>query len=45
VERLIKIHDDVENLLPELAKQPVLRGFDAEDKPVLEDRKVAITLW
>jgi len=42
---LIKIHDNVEELLPELAKQPVLRGFNADDKPILEDRKVPITLW
>jgi len=42
---LIKIHDNVEELLPELARQPVLRGFDADDKPILEVRKVAITLW
>lgn len=42
---LIEINDNVEELLPELARQPVLRGFDAEDKPILEDRKVPITFW
>lgn len=42
---LIQIHDNVEELLPELARQPVLRGFDADDKPILEERNVAITLW
>ena len=42
---LININDNVEELLPELARQPVLRGFDAEDKPILEDRNVPITLW
>jgi CubicO group peptidase (beta-lactamase class C family) len=42
---LIKIHDNVEELLPELAKQPVLRGFDTDDKPILEDRNVQITFW
>jgi CubicO group peptidase (beta-lactamase class C family) len=44
VERgLIGFDDDVAELLPELAKQPVLTGFDEEDKPVLEERKNAIT--
>lgn len=42
---LISINENVEELLPELAKLPVLRGFDAEDKPILEDRNVPITLW
>jgi CubicO group peptidase (beta-lactamase class C family) len=42
---LIKINDNVEKWLPEFARQPVLRGFDAEDKPILEDRNVPITLW
>lgn len=45
VERgLIGLEDDVAALLPELAEQPVLRGFDGDDKPILEDRKVPITL-
>lgn len=41
---LWKLDDDVAELLPELAKQPILKGFDADDKPILEPRKTAITL-
>lgn len=41
---LIGLNDDVSQLLPELAEQPILKGFDGEDKPILETRKVAITL-
>lgn len=45
VERgLVGLEDDVATLLPELGEQPVLRGFDGDDKPILEDRKVPITL-
>jgi CubicO group peptidase (beta-lactamase class C family) len=40
---LIGIDDDVGKLLPELARQPVLRGFDNNDLPILEERKVVIT--
>jgi hypothetical protein len=44
VERgLIAFDDDVEELLPELAGQQVLTGYDADDKPVLEKRTVGIT--
>lgn len=41
---LWKLDDDLAELLPELGKQPVLKGFDDADKPILEPRKVAITL-
>ncbi|KAM0712066.1 hypothetical protein Q7P37_011160 [Cladosporium fusiforme] len=41
---LFGIDDDVADVLPELAKQPILKGFDEEDKPILEPRKVTITL-
>jgi len=44
VERgLLAFDDNVEELLPELAGQQVLTGFDADDKPVLEERTVGIT--
>lgn len=43
VERgLIGPDDNVEKLLPELAEQQVLTGFDGEDKPMLEERKAPI---
>ena len=44
VERgLIAFDDDVEELLPELAEQQVLTGFDEDDKPVLVARTEKIT--
>ena len=44
VERgLIAFDDNVEELLPELAGQQVLTGFDGDDKPILEARTEAIT--
>jgi CubicO group peptidase (beta-lactamase class C family) len=45
VERgVIDLDHDVRPLVPELAKMQILRGFDAEDKPILEDNHTAITL-
>lgn len=44
VERgLITFDDNVEELLPELAAQQVLTGFDEDDKPVLVERTEGIT--
>ena len=44
VERgLFGLDDDVAKILPELAKQPILKGFDDDDKPILEERKNTIT--
>lgn len=44
VERgLIAFDDDIAELLPELAEQPVLTGFDEDDKPILEKRRETIT--
>ena len=44
VERgLIALDDSVEELVPELAVQQVLTGFDEADKPVLEARNGPIT--
>lgn len=44
VERgLIAFDDNVEELLPELAAQQVLTGFDGDDKPVLVARTEGIT--
>lgn len=41
---LIGLDDDVAEHLPELAKQPILKGFDDEKKPILVERKNKITL-
>lgn len=41
----IKLHDDVRPLIPELADMQILRGFDSEDRPILEDNTEPITLW
>lgn len=38
------LDDDVSSKLPELTEQPILKGFDADDKPILEQRKNKITL-
>ena len=44
VERgLIAFDDNVEELLPELAGQKVLTGFDEDDKPILVKRTEGIT--
>jgi CubicO group peptidase (beta-lactamase class C family) len=44
VERgLIAFDDNVEKLVPELAEQQVLTGFDGDDKPILEKRTEGIT--
>ena len=44
VERgLIAFDDDVEELLPELAGQQVLTGFDEDEKPILVARTEKIT--
>jgi len=44
VERgLIALDDSVEELVPELAAQQVLTGFDEVEKPVLEARTAPIT--
>lgn len=45
VERgLFGLDDDVASQLPDLAEQPILKGFDENDKPILEKRKNKITL-
>lgn len=41
---LFRLDDDVAKVLPELAQQQVLHGFDENDKPVLTERKNPITL-
>lgn len=41
---LVGLDDDVGEKIPELAKQGILKGFDAEDKPILEERKNPLTL-
>lgn len=45
VERgLFALDDDVTGKLPELGRQKIMKGFDAEDKPILAERKNPITL-
>lgn len=41
---LVGLDDDVGEKIPELAEQAILKGFDGEDKPILEERKNALTL-
>ena len=44
VERgLFGLDDDVAEKLPELAEQPIIQGFDEDDKPILQKRKNTIT--
>ncbi|KAK3719995.1 hypothetical protein LTR37_004118 [Vermiconidia calcicola] len=38
------LDDDVASVLPELAEQQILKGFNEQDEPILEKRKNAITL-
>lgn len=40
----IGLDDDVRPRIPELAKMQILRGFDENDKPILEDNTKSITL-
>lgn len=41
---LIQLDDDVRPLVPELASAQIIRGFDGNDKPILEDNDTPITL-
>jgi CubicO group peptidase (beta-lactamase class C family) len=41
---LFGLDDDVASQLPELAEQPIIKGFDDKDEPILEKRKNPITL-
>ncbi|KAK0825061.1 hypothetical protein LTR73_007348 [Friedmanniomyces endolithicus] len=41
---LFALDDDVCFQLPELARQPILKGFDEHDRPILVERTKAITL-
>ena len=43
-EGLVGLDDDVAGHLPELCEQPILKGFDDDDRPILEKRKNPITL-
>lgn len=36
---LISLDTDVSSFIPDLAAQPILHGFDDNDKPILSDRK------
>lgn len=35
---LISLDSNVEEIIPELAKQPILEGFDDDDKPLIKKR-------
>lgn len=41
---LITLDESVDEKIPELAKQGILKGFDGEGKPMLEEKKNALTL-
>jgi CubicO group peptidase (beta-lactamase class C family) len=41
---LISLETDIAPYLPELAAQPILHGFDENDKPILTERKNTIKL-
>lgn len=40
----VGLDDDVRPRVPELSQMQILRGFDAEDSPILEDNVKPITL-
>ena len=40
----ITLEDDVAAVLPELASQEILTGFDEDNKPLLKKRQNTITL-
>lgn len=41
---ILELNEDVTPYLPVLASQPILAGFDADDKPILKERTKPITL-
>lgn len=41
---LVQLDDDIRPLVPELASAQILRGFDGDDKPILEDNDSSVTL-
>lgn len=41
---LFELDDDVADILPELAEEPILAGFNEDDTPLFQTRKNAITL-
>lgn len=41
---LIRLDDDARSLVPELANAQILRGFNNDDKPILESNTDPITL-
>lgn len=40
----VKLDDDTRPLVPQLAAMQILRGFDTDDKPILEDNTKPIML-
>jgi CubicO group peptidase (beta-lactamase class C family) len=41
---LFKLDGDTSDILPDLAEQKILKGFNESDEPILDDRKTPITL-
>ncbi len=41
---LVRLDDDMRAVVPELGRMQILRGFDADDQPILEDNTKPITL-
>ncbi len=41
---LIGLDDDVAGTLPDLCEQPIIKGFDDKDEPILVKREGKITL-
>ena len=42
--RVITLDEDIRERIHELGEMQILRGFDADDKPSLENNKEPITL-
>eukprot|EP00026_Physarum_polycephalum_P004333 Phypoly_transcript_04351.p1 GENE.Phypoly_transcript_04351~~Phypoly_transcript_04351.p1 ORF type:complete len:391 (+),score=58.17 Phypoly_transcript_04351:36-1208(+) len=41
----IDLSDTVERYLPEIGKIQILTGFDADDRPILQDQTTKMTIW
>lgn len=40
---LIGLDDDLRPLVPQLGQMQILKGFDSDEKPILEDHDTPIT--
>lgn len=41
---MVNLDDDMRSLVPELGRMQILRGFDGDGNPILEDNTKPITL-